>query len=108
MSWIFLFIVLLICAAIFVFVFSKIFGRGEELQPLDNGVVRADNQQAVEEGNVDDIRFEVVLRGYRQDQVDAVIDQLVAENKRLRGIEVEPTATVDEPKEEEEKGAHAL
>ncbi|MDO4908256.1 MAG: DivIVA domain-containing protein [Corynebacterium sp.] len=102
MSWIFLIIVLIICAVIFVFAFSKIFGRGEEQQPLNSTVVREDNTRAVESGDVDAIRFEVVLRGYRQDQVDAVIDQLIEENKRLRAL-----VGNDEPIEEE-KGAHAL
>lgn len=33
-------------------------------------------------------RFDVVFRGYRMDEVDAVIDELRAENARLKGERV--------------------
>ncbi len=33
-------------------------------------------------------RFDVVFRGYRMDEVDAVIDELRAQNARLKGEQV--------------------
>jgi DivIVA domain-containing protein len=33
-------------------------------------------------------RFDVVFRGYRMDEVDAVIERLRAENARLKGEQV--------------------
>ena len=36
------------------------------------------------EGDPADPRFDVVLRGYRMDEVDAKLDELRAENARLR------------------------
>ncbi|MDP2287164.1 MAG: DivIVA domain-containing protein [Actinomycetota bacterium] len=36
------------------------------------------------EGDAQDPRFDVVLRGYRMDEVDAAIQELRAENERLR------------------------
>ncbi|MDO8732287.1 MAG: DivIVA domain-containing protein [Actinomycetota bacterium] len=36
------------------------------------------------EGDPADPRFDVVLRGYRMDEVDAKLEELRAENERLR------------------------
>lgn len=84
MSWIFLFLVLVIVAAILVMVFSSISGRAEKVEPLDSALVRESNEQAIKDGDLDKVVFEVVFRGYRQDQVDAVLAQLIEENERLK------------------------
>lgn len=70
-------IVLLALIVIFTWVFAKLFGRGEETQPLpaSNEIVEH-NRQAVGDGNIDNIMFDTVMRGYRQDQVDDVIAHL--------------------------------
>ncbi|AGN18860.1 hypothetical protein C624_06405 [Corynebacterium glutamicum SCgG1] len=70
-------IVLIALIVIFTWVFAKLFGRGEQTQPLpENNEIVEHNRQAVGEGNVDNIMFDTVIRGYRQDQVDDVIEHL--------------------------------
>jgi divIVA domain protein len=52
---------------------------------MDNTVnVNAANLAAIKDNNLDDIKFATVLRGYRQDQVDVVIDALLTEIAQLR------------------------
>ena len=46
--------------------------------------VNAANLAAIKDNNLDDIKFATVLRGYRQDQVDVVIDALLTEIAQLR------------------------
>ncbi|BAU95494.1 hypothetical protein N24_1232 [Corynebacterium suranareeae] len=70
-------IVLLALIVIFTWGFAKLFGRGEQTQPLpDNDEIVEHNRQAVGDGNIDNIMFDTVMRGYRQDQVDDVIAHL--------------------------------
>lgn len=70
-------IVLIALIVIFTWVFAKLFGRGEQTLPLpENNEIVEHNRQAVGEGNVDNIMFDTVIRGYRQDQVDDVIEHL--------------------------------
>lgn len=65
--------------------FGKLFGRGEMMPELaDNAAVVGLNRAAVSRHDYDSITFDTVVRGYRQDQVDAVIGQLIAENNELR------------------------
>ena len=53
--------------------------------PMDNTVnVNAANLAAIKDNNLDEIKFATVLRGYRQDQVDVVIDALLTEIAQLR------------------------
>ncbi|WP_240504670.1 cell division protein DivIVA [Corynebacterium striatum] len=60
---------------------GSIFGRGEVLSDLDErrDLVK-DNREALREDRFDDIRFDVVSYGYRQTQVDALLNEL---EKRL-------------------------
>ncbi len=52
---------------------------------MDNTVnVNAANLAAIKDNNLDEIKFATVLRGYRQDQVDVVIDALLTEIAQLR------------------------
>lgn len=70
-------IVLIALIVIFTWVFAKLFGRGEQTQPLlENNEIVEYNRRAVDEGNIDNIMFDTVIRGYRQDQVDDVIEHL--------------------------------
>lgn len=78
LSWILLIIVVLALIVVGTWVFGRIFGRGELLPPMEEShSVIAHNQRAVREGRIDDIELEVVPRGYRQDQVDALLTSLL-------------------------------
>ena len=77
-TWIFYVLVL---SALFSVMFGHFFG-GDNLIPaeVDAGLesaARIDaNAAAVSDNRFDNISFDVVLRGYRQDQVDAVIENM--------------------------------
>lgn len=80
LSWIVLILVLAAFSIIGVRVFASVFGRGEELPPMPpTEEVKAANRRAIAEGNFGDIQLEVVQRGYRMDQVDALIAQLTGQ-----------------------------
>lgn len=88
--WILLIVVLLLLIVLGTWLWGTIFGRGEVTEPLEAPEkVREQNAQAVADGRVDDLRFAVVVRGYRQDQVDPVIAQLAERiavlESRLKG-----------------------
>lgn len=96
LTWLLLIVVLAALVVLGTYVWGRIFGRGEVLPPLDEPrEVIEDNRHRVGTGKVDDIRFEIVHRGYRPDQVDDVIDHLawrlreadekIAELSRERG-----------------------
>lgn len=78
LSWVLLILVIAAVALLGTRLSANIFGRGEVLPPMDepHEVIDA-NRQAVAQGRFDDIELEVVRRGYRQDQVDALIEQLI-------------------------------
>lgn len=70
-------IVLAMLIVLFTWMFAKLFGRGAEAMPMpDNEEVMEHNRRAVGQGQINDIMFETVMRGYRQDQVDDVIAHL--------------------------------
>lgn len=75
-SWLLLVIVLLALTAIGIWFWGAVFGRGEVLEPLDRDATREANRRAVEGGDIDDVEFEIVPRGYRPEQVDEVIEGL--------------------------------
>ena len=88
LSWLILILVIAAIALFGAWVSSAIFGRGEALPPMDEPQdVIADNRAAVDEGRYDDIALEVVPRGYRQDQVDALIEHLLGAQERKIGEE---------------------
>lgn len=81
LSWIVLIAALIVFSVLGFWIFSALFGRGEALPPLEETAdVKESNRAAVEEGRFDDIQLEVVHRGYRMDQVDALIAQLTGED----------------------------
>lgn len=74
MSWILLIVVLISLIIIGSWAWGSIVGRGTVMDTPDEAVdVDAENLRALEEDRFDDLRFDVVPRGYRQDQVDALI-----------------------------------
>lgn len=82
LSWIVLILALAACCVLGMWLSSKIFGRGEALDPMpETEDVKAANRRAVEDGNFGDIQLEVVHRGYRMDQVDALIAQLTGQEE---------------------------
>lgn len=77
LTWIVMIVVLAALIVLFTWLFAKMFGRGEQAMPLpDNEEIIEHNRRVVGLGDIDDIVFETVLRGYRQDQVDDVIAHL--------------------------------
>lgn len=76
LSWILLIAVLLALVILGTWVWGSIFGRGEVFSDLDErrDLVK-DNREALRED-----RFDVVSYGYRQTQVDALLNEL---EKRL-------------------------
>ncbi|MCF4006897.1 DivIVA domain-containing protein [Corynebacterium uropygiale] len=76
LSWIAMFFALAVFGALFIWLVSLVVGRGERQAPSEDAVQRHDNAQAVAEGRIDDVRFDVVLRGYHPAQVEEVIASL--------------------------------
>ena len=56
--------------------------------------VKEANRRAVEEGNFGDIQLEVVHRGYRMDQVDALLEQLAGGSLGRGETRVESEETI--------------
>ncbi|GAB3939664.1 hypothetical protein FHE74_01085 [Corynebacterium tapiri] len=84
-SWILLVIALVALTVLGTYFFGHLLGRGEVVRPIDDHVDhRARNVAAVLDRRLDDLQFELVPRGYRPDQVDAVIDALTMELARAK------------------------
>ncbi|MEY7973266.1 DivIVA domain-containing protein [Saccharomonospora xinjiangensis] len=81
---IYLLVMLLVAAVVFLLA-SLVFGRGEELAPLPPGSsptrLPADD---ITSADVNDVRFQVVLRGYKMSEVDWVMSRLGTEIDLLR------------------------
>lgn len=86
MTLILLYLVVLFLVAVVLFgVASALFGRGETLPPLP----RATTATVLPAGDVtgadvDAVKFTQVLRGYKTDEVDWVLDRLARELDALR------------------------
>lgn len=79
-SWLLLFVTLAAFVVLGTWLWGTIFGRGEVLPPIDDpDTVMADNRAAVAAGSLDGVRFQLVPRGYRPEQVDAVLADLEAQ-----------------------------
>lgn len=86
MTLILLYLVVLILVAIVLFgIASLVFGRGEPLPPLPRATT-ATMLPAFEVtgADVEAVKFIQVLRGYKTNEVDWVLDRLGAEIDRLR------------------------
>ncbi|AKK10828.1 DivIVA domain-containing protein [Corynebacterium uterequi] len=88
LSWIVLFVVLACLTVIGTYVFGLIFGRGEMLPPIDDpDTLQAANVAAIDAKQPERIRFELSFRGYRPEQVDAVIAELTERLRQAQGGE---------------------
>lgn len=86
MSWVVLVCVLIIVVLVGTWAWGSIFGRGEALPELDDHhAVIETNAAAVRAGNIGAVQLEVAPRGYRQDQVDALIGELFQQLDVSRG-----------------------
>ena len=91
LSWVILILVIAAIALLGVWASASVFGRGEAVPPMDEPRdVIAANRAAVDSGRYDDIALEVVPRGYRQDQVDALVEHLLYSQERKIEKEFSP------------------
>lgn len=94
LTWLLYISGLIAAVSVLTLVFGKTLGRGEIMPPLvDNVSLQKLNREAVARHEFEDLRFDTVVRGYRQDQVDAVISQLVQEITSLRAEAAKVTPT---------------
>jgi len=78
-------VVMLLVAAVVFLLAAVVFGRGEELAPLPPGSspTRLPAEDITGE-DLADVRFQMVLRGYKMSEVDWVMRRLGAELDELR------------------------
>ena len=84
--WLLYTVVVLVLIVVLTFVFAVLFGRGEGLPPLPaKADIISHNRAAIDRGDMDALRFDVVLRGYSQEQVDDVLGYMLKKQgtKRL-------------------------
>ncbi|WP_019816617.1 DivIVA domain-containing protein [Saccharomonospora saliphila] len=91
---IYLLVMLLVAAVVFLLA-SLVFGRGEELAPLAPGSSPTRlPAEDVTGADVDAVRFQIVVRGYKMSEVDWVLARLGAEidelRERVRQLEARP------------------
>ena len=78
LTWIFYVVVLAFLVLLFSVIFGPLFGPGSAKGARGRDREQA-NAAALAEGRIDDVAFDVVSRGYRQDQVDALLEELRAQ-----------------------------
>jgi len=79
-------IVMVLVAAVVFLLASVVFGRGEELPPLPPGASPTRLPAAgVTADDLANVRFQLVLRGYKMSEVDWVLQRLGSELEGLRG-----------------------
>ncbi|HIX79785.1 MAG TPA: DivIVA domain-containing protein [Candidatus Corynebacterium faecipullorum] len=95
LSWILLIVVLIALVIIGTWAWGSLVGRGPVMEAPDKAVdINYENLRALDEGRFDDMRFDVVARGYRQDQVDAL---LAAVERRLKAAPATSSDASSEP-----------
>jgi DivIVA domain-containing protein len=78
-------VVMVLVAAVVFLLASVVFGRGEELPPLPPGASPTRLPAADITGtDVRDVRFQLVLRGYKMSEVDWVLRRVGTEMDELR------------------------
>lgn len=79
-------VVMLLVAAVVFLLAAVVFGRGEELAPLPPGSspTRLPAEDITGE-DLREVRFQLVLRGYKMSEVDWVLRRLGVELDELRG-----------------------
>ena len=81
---VYLLVMVVVAGALF-FLASWVFGRGEELAPLPAGHTAVELPvSGVDGADVRALRFQQVLRGYKADEVDWVLERLAEEIDELR------------------------
>lgn len=97
-------VVMVLVAAVVFLLASVVFGRGEELPPLPPGASPTRlPASGVAAEDLREVRFQLVLRGYKMSEVDWVLERVGAELEELRArvTELEKSATA-EPETESE------
>ncbi len=85
LAYILLILVLAIVVIAAVIIFGLVFGRGETLPPAeDSHTLMEANRRAIEENRYGDVRLEIAWRGYRPEQVDSLLEALLAKEEALR------------------------
>lgn len=78
-------IVMVLVAAVVFLLASVVFGRGEELPPLPPGASPTRlPATGVSADDLSNVRFQLVLRGYKMSEVDWVLQRLGSELDDLR------------------------
>lgn len=90
-TWLLLIILLAVLVVLGTWFWGSVFGRGEVLPPIEDPTdVSGENLRQVEAGEWDGLRFEIVPRGYRPEQVDEVLEglfqQLRMANKKISDL----------------------
>lgn len=97
---IYLLVMLLVAAVVFL-IASMVFGRGEELEPLPPGASPTRLPAAeITSSDIAQVRFQLVLRGYRMSEVDWVMQRLGTEVDQLRAR----VATLEQQLSEQQGG----
>lgn len=79
LAYILLILVLAIVVIAAVIILGIIFGRGETLPPAeDSPTIMEANRKAIEENRYGDVRLEISWRGYSPQQVDSLLEALLA------------------------------
>lgn len=87
---------MVLVAAVVFLVASLVFGRGEQLAPLPPGASPTRLPETDLAGDdLRDVRFQLVLRGYRMSEVDWVLQRAADELDRLRSRVAELEARID-------------
>lgn len=97
MFWLLSFAGGVLVAALMTFLLGNVFGRGEELPDVKQGRASQQHwrnltQATVTAASVPQVQFSLSLRGYRQDEVDAYLQNVRARLKQLEraaGVEGE-------------------
>ena len=85
LSWIVLILMLVILGIVSIWAWGSLFGTDPvALERSDRERVLQSNRDAIAGGDIDSLVFEVVPRGYRQEQVDAAIGELHKQIESLR------------------------
>lgn len=73
-------VVMLLVGAVVFLLAAVVFGRGEELEPLPPGTSPTRlPAQDITGADVEQVRFQIVLRGYKMSEVDWVLQRLGGE-----------------------------
>lgn len=77
LTWILLILALIVLTVLFTWIFGSLFGRGEILPPTEEpeDLIRR-NRECIAAGDFAGLGFDVVPRGYRPEQVEALIADL--------------------------------